>query len=212
MPSIILRTVQRPPNRDSERIARRAPGRTTNALSGREREYLTPGEVDRLIKTARRRGRYGSRDALMILMTYRHGLRASEICQLRWAQVDFTTARLTVVRCKGSLPSTQPIVADELRELRKLHRGQETGTRFAFMNERGAPVSVAGFQRMLERVGAECGLPLVHAHMLRHSCGFALADRGRDAREIQDYLGHANIQNTVRYTRLRPGRFDAIWD
>jgi Phage integrase family len=143
MPTTILRTVQRPPNRDSERIARRAPGRTTTALSGREREYLTPGEVDRLIKTARKRGRYGSRDALMILMTYRHGLRASEICQLRWAQVDFTTARLTVVRCKGSLPSTQPIVADELRELRKLQRGQETGTRFAFMNERGAPVSVS---------------------------------------------------------------------
>ena len=83
MPSTILQTVQRPPGRDAEKIARRAPGRTTNALSGRDREYLTPSEVDRLIKTARKRGRYGSRDALMILMTYRHGLRASEICQMR---------------------------------------------------------------------------------------------------------------------------------
>ena len=212
MPTTVLRTVPRLATDDGENIGRRAPGRTTNAASGREREYLTPGEVDRLVKTARGRGRYGQRDSLAILMAFRHGLRVSELVGLKWSQVDFVTQRLTVHRLKGSLDSTHPIEGDELRELRKLARTQETGTRFLFMTERAAPVSVAWFQRMLSRVGVECGLPLVHPHMLRHATGFALADKDRKVREIQDYLGHRNIQNTVGYTRLAPSRFDTIWD
>jgi len=151
---------------------------------------LTPAEIERLVKTARKRGRHGSRDALAILMGFRHGLRVSELVALRWSQVDFTTARLTVHRAKGSGGSTHPILGDELRELRKIQREQPAGSQFIFNNERGVPMSVAGFQRMLKRVGAECGLPLVHAHMLRHSTGFALADKGRDLREIQDFLEH----------------------
>ena len=105
MPTTILRTVTRLATDNGAKIGRRAPGRTTNAASGREREYLTPGEVDRLVKTARSRGRYGQRDGLAILMTFRHGLRASEVCGLRWSQIDFTTQRLTVHRRKGSLES-----------------------------------------------------------------------------------------------------------
>ena len=209
MPSTILRTVPRLAAQDGEKLSRRPPGRTTNAVSGREREYLTPGEVDRLVKTARGRGRYGQRDSLAILMAFRHGLRVSELVG---SQVDFVTQRVTVHRLKGSLDATHPIEGDELRELRKLARTQETGTRFLFMTERAAPVSVAWFQRMLSRVGVECGLPLVHPHMLRHATGFALADKDRKVREIQDYLGHRNIQNTVGYTRLAPSRFDTIWD
>jgi type 1 fimbriae regulatory protein FimB/type 1 fimbriae regulatory protein FimE len=212
MPSTILQTVPPPATGDGEKVARRTTGRTTNAASGRAREYLTPGEVDRLVAAARKRGRYGQRDALAILMAFRHGLRVSELCQLRWSQVDFGSQRLTVHRIKGSSGATHPITGDELRELRKLGRSQEAGTRFVFMTERGAPVSVAWFQRMLSRVGAECGLLRVHPHMLRHAAGFALADRGREVREIQDFLGHRNIQNTVGYTRLAPSRFDAIWD
>jgi integrase len=211
MPTTVLRTVPQLATQDGKPVSRRAPGRTTNAASGRAREYLTPAEVDRLVSAAKKRGRYGQRDALAILMTFRHGLRASELCGLTWPQVDFTTARLTVRRLKGSLPSTQPIAGDELRELRKLQRTQEAGSRFLFLGERG-PVSVAWFQRTLSRVGSECGLPLVHPHMLRHACGFALADKRRDLREIQDYLGHANVKNTVPYTRLAPSRFDSIWD
>jgi type 1 fimbriae regulatory protein FimB/type 1 fimbriae regulatory protein FimE len=207
-----LRTVPRLAALDGERVAPKPPGRRSNRESGREREYLTPEEVDRLIKTARRRGRHGARDALAIMMAHRHGLRLSELCSLRWSQVDFVTARLTVHRVKGSIGSTHPICGEELRELRKLQRDQAAGTQFIFMTELGAPMSPAGFQRLLKRVGQECGLPLVHAHMLRHSTGFALADRGRDLREIQDFLGHANVQNSVRYTKLRPGRFDDIWD
>jgi type 1 fimbriae regulatory protein FimB/type 1 fimbriae regulatory protein FimE len=209
MPATVLRTVWRLASRDGQLAP---PGRRSNAESGREREYLTPAEIERLVKTARKRGRHGSRDALAILMGYRHGLRVSELVGLRWSQVDFTTARLTVHRAKGSAGSTHPILGDELRELRKLQREQPAGSQFIFNNELGAPMSVAGFQRMLKRVGVECGLPLVHPHMLRHSTGFALADKGRDLREIQDFLGHRSINNTVIYTKLRPGRFDRIWD
>ena len=208
MPATVLRTVPRLASRDSQRVPS---GRRSNAESGREREYLTPAEIERLVKTARKRGRHGSRDALAILMGYRHRLRVSELVGLRWSQVDFITARLTVHRVKGSTGSTHPILGDELRELRKIHREQPPGSQFIFIGERG-PVSVAWFQRMLQRVGAEASLPLVHAHMLRHSTGFALADRGRDLREIQDFLGHRSINNTVIYTKLRPGRFDRIWD
>jgi integrase len=148
----------------------------------------------------------------MILMAYRHGLRVSELIGLRWSQVDFTTARLTVTRVKGSTNSTHGIPGDELRELRKLQRSQIPGTRFLFMSELGTQMTVVGFRKMLDRTGELAGIPQVHPHMLRHSCGFALADRGKDLREIQDYLGHKNIQNTVGYTRLRPGRFDNIWE
>ena len=117
-------------------------------------------------------------------------------------------ARLTVHRAKGSVDSTHPLSGDELRELRALRRTQEPGCRFIFMNERKAPVTAAGFRKMLSTVGAACGLPQVHPHMLRHSCGFYMADRHEDVRVVQDWLGHANVQNTVRYTTLAPGRLD----
>jgi len=94
---------------------------------------------------------------------------------------------------------------------RQIQREQPVGTSYIFQGERGA-VTVAWFQRMLRRVGEECGLPLVHPHMLRHGCGFALADRGRDLREIQLLLGHKAISNTTKYVELRPGRLDRIWD
>ena len=204
MPTAALRTVAI----DGHRLP---PGRRSNREHGREPEYLTPEELDRLVSTARKRGRYGLRDALAITMAYRHGLRVSELTGLRWDQVDFTTAHLTVHRLKGSAGSTQPIDGAELRMLRKLQRSQPPGSAYVLMNERGSPMTPAGFQRMLKRVGEECGLPAVHPHMLRHSCGFALADRGRDLREIQGYLGHKSIGNTTRYVELRPGRFDTIW-
>ncbi len=190
---------------------RQPPGRRLNA-DYRDREYLTAAEIEKLLKAARKRGRHGQRDALAIMVAYRHGLRVSELIGLRWSQVDFTTARLTVHRLKGSTGSTHGIPGDEIRELRKLRREQEEGSQYIFVSEHGAPMTADGFRRMLQRAGESCDLPDLHPHMLRHSCGFALADRGKDAREIQDYLGHKNIQNTVGYTRLRPGRFDNMWE
>ena len=174
------------------------------------REYLTEAEVERLIEAAKG-NRHRHRDATMVLVAYRHGLRASELTDFRWEQVDLRTATLHVRRIKKGTPSTHPILGDELRALRRLQR-EEPKSPFVFTSERGAPFSTAGFARMLERAGAVAKLPFkVHPHMLRHACGYALANRGHDTRALQAYLGHRNIQHTVRYTELSPMRFKNFW-
>ena len=176
----------------------------------RSREHLTEAEVMRLIEAAKG-NRHSHRDATMILIAYRHGLRASEICDLRWEQFDFTSATLHVRRVKNGKPSTHPLRGDELRALRKLERDAER-LPFVFVSERGAPFTTDSFNWMVKRAGQKAGLPLqVHAHMLRHACGYKLAGDGHDTRSIQDYLGHRNIQHTVRYTELSPERFKSFF-
>jgi integrase len=148
----------------------------------------------------------------MILVAYRHGLRAAELVDLRWDQVEFASAVLHVRRVKQGTPSTHPILGDELRAFRRLHREQEPKSPFVFTSERAAPFTTAGFARMVERVGVEAKLGFkAHPHMLRHACGYALANKGHDTRALQAYLGHRNIQHTVRYTELSPTRFKSFW-
>ena len=147
----------------------------------------------------------------MILLAYRHGLRASELCSLRWEQVDLAHGRLHVSRAKSGIPSVHPLTGTELRALRRLQREQEPG-RYVFMSERGAPMSPVGFRRMVTRLGEAAKMPFsVHPHMLRHACGYKLANQGVDTRSLQHYLGHKNIQHTVRYTELSPDRFRDFW-
>ena len=186
------------------------PRRLPNARY-RSREHLTGAEVDKLIGAARD-NRHGHRDASMILVAYRHGLRVSELVDLRWEQVDFNHGVLHVRRAKRGTPSTHPIVGDELRALRRLQREQEPKSPFVFVSERGTPFTTAGFARLLERAGeaAKVGLK-VHPHMLRHATGYALANKGHDTRALQAYLGHRNIQHTVKYTELSPHRFKDFW-
>jgi len=177
----------------------------------RQREYLTPSEVEKLIKAAGW-NRHGHRDTTMVLVCYRHGLRVSELVSLEWSQVDFTASTLHVRRLKGSIDAVHPIRGDELRALRRLQREQEPRSSFVFVSERGSPFSTAGFLRMLQRAGegAKLGFP-VHPHMLRHAAGFKLANDGVDTRSLQAYLGHKSISNTVRYTELSPTRFKDFW-
>jgi integrase len=187
-----------------------APGRKPNDAY-RTREHLTEAEVEKLIKAAKD-NRWGERDAIMILVCYRHGLRVSELVDLRWDQIDLATANLHVRRAKRGTPSTQPIMGDEMRALRKLQREQEPASPFVFTSERGSPFTTAGFARLVERAGAAAGFKFkAHPHMLRHACGFALANKGHDTRALQAYLGHRNIQHTVRYTELSPNRFKDFW-
>jgi type 1 fimbriae regulatory protein FimE len=177
----------------------------------RSREYLTAAEVDRLIDTARRRGRYGHRDASMILLAYRHGLRVAELCSLRWDQVDLAQGFVHVRRIKRGLPSVHPLHGPELRALHRLRREMPPSP-YVFTTERGGPMTPAGFRKMLARTGAAAALTFpVHPHMLRHACGYKLANDGQDTRAIQLYLGHRNIQHTVRYTRLNAERFKHFW-
>jgi len=173
----------------------------------RSREYLTEAEVEKLMAAAKG-NRWGHRDVTMLLVCYRHGLRAAELVDLRWDQVDFNAATLHVTRVKQGKPATHPILGDELRALRRLQREQEPKSPFVFTSERGSPFTTAGFAKMVKRAGVEVALGFQsHPHMLRHACGYKLANDGHDTRALQDYLGHKNIQHTVRYTELSPTRF-----
>ena len=175
----------------------------------RPREHLTEREVEKLIAAAKG-NRWGQRDSTMLLIAFRHGLRASELCSLQWSDVEFETGTLHLRRAKGGSVTTHPLLGDELRALRVLKR--EAKSPFIFVSERGAPFSTAGLAKLIERAGIEAKLPFkCHPHMLRHSTGYALANKGTDTRTLQAYLGHRSIQSTVRYTELAPGRFKNLW-
>ena len=176
----------------------------------RDRDHLTESEVEELMAAARRRGRHGHRDATMILVAYRHGLRVSELVSLTWSQVDARTRTIWVARLKGSDPARHPIGPTEWQALQFLHRAPTQ--RHIFVGERGGPISPRGFAQMLDRTAKSIEFPLnVHPHMLRHACGYKLANDGQDTRAIQSYLGHRQIQHTVRYTQLSAERFRGFW-
>ncbi len=186
------------------------PTRLPNA-EYRKREHLTESEIGKLIEAAKS-NRHGHRDSTMLLVAYRHGLRASEVCELRWDDVNFRAATLNVTRKKNGQPTTHQLRAAELRSLRRLQREQEPKSVWIFVNERGTPFDRSGFNFMVKRAGQKAGLAFqAHAHMLRHSAGYTLANAGKDTRSIQAYLGHRDIRHTVRYTELSPTRFKGFF-
>jgi integrase len=182
----------------------------------RKREHLTEAEIERLLKAAGQ-GFYGLRDRTAILLCFRHGLRASELCALTWDDVTdlrhANRATLNVRRLKGSVSGAQPLEPDEVIALRKL-REQSPGDVYVFTTERGGPFTPAGFRKMLSRLGEAAGLGSlrIHPHMLRHSTGYALANReGVTTRDVAEVLGHANMANTRRYSALNAARFRGLW-
>jgi type 1 fimbriae regulatory protein FimE len=205
--SAFRKSNSRNPNTQNRKVTpRRLPN---NEL--RQREYLTPGEVSRLLAAAGKLGRHGHRDETLLLLAYRHGLRVSELAALRWDQVDLKAGLLHVSRLKNGIPSVHPLRGPQLRALRRLQREYEVGA-YVFVTERGGPMTPDGVRKVIQRAGEEAGLGFpIHPHMLRHSCGYKLANDGHDTRAIQHYLGHKNIQHTVRYTELAPTRFKNFW-
>lgn len=184
---------------------RRKPNQAT-----RTREYLTPTEMDTLLEAAGA-GRHGQRDRTLLLVMYRHGLRVSEAVGLRWEQIDLKAGLLSVQRLKKGVPSTHPLRGPELRALRQLRREWPDGP-YLFVSERGGPMTASNVRKLVTRSGAEAGLPFpIHPHMLRHACGYKLANEGHDTRSLQHYLGHKNIAHTVRYTELAADRFKGFW-
>lgn len=177
----------------------------------RSREHLTPDEVDQLIQAAKKIGRHGHRDATLIMIMYRHGFRVSEAIALRWDQVDLKTGLLHITRRKKGTPATHPLRGPELRALRQLQRDYPD-TPYLFVTERGGPMTERTGHNIIQRAGKAAALPFpVHPHQLRHACGYYLASKGHDTRAIQAYLGHRNIQHTVKYTELSPNRFKDFW-
>jgi len=187
-------------------LPRRRPNREL-----RSREYLTPTEVERLIAAAGTSGRYKGRDQSLLMLMFRHGLRVSEAVSLRWEQADLKAGLLHVNRLKNGVPSTHPLRGPELRALRQLRRDWPDSP-YLFASERGGPMTTSNVRKLVTRAGLAAELPFpVHPHMLRHACGFKLANDGHDTRSLQHYLGHKNIAHTVRYTDLAPDRFKGFW-
>jgi type 1 fimbriae regulatory protein FimB/type 1 fimbriae regulatory protein FimE len=189
----------------------RGQGRLPNSTL-RTREHLTADEVARLIAAAKAASpRHGHRDATAVLLAYRHGLRVGELVALRWDQVDLRQGLVHVVRLKGGQPSTHPLRGPEIRALRRLQRDYPRSP-YVLQTERGGPLTTSAVQKLMRRAGEAAGLPFpVHPHMLRHACGYSLAETGQDTRAIQLYLGHSSIRHTERYTALSPRRFDGFW-
>ena len=178
----------------------------------REREYLTSSEIDQVAKAAKSIGRHGQRDYTIIMIAYHHALRVSELVGLKWSQIDLNQGLIHVNRLKNGVASVHPISGNNIRALRKLKRDYPE-TQYVFITERKGPMVSDTVRKLFKRAGEKAKLPFpIHFHMLRHSTGFKLANDKQDTRAIQHYMGHRNIQHTVRYTELASGRFDGFWD
>jgi site-specific recombinase XerD len=195
---------------DTTRKRSRAVRADTVDAREREKDFLSEFEVDALI-TAARRGRHGERDALIILLMFRHGLRVTEAVRLRIDRLKLKEARVDVRRLKGGLDVEQPLAGDELHAVKSYLRTRTDRLPWLFIGERGTPLTRQAVSYIFRVAGERAKLGHVHPHMLRHGCGYYLANEGFDTRLIQDYLGHRDPRHTARYTRTASRRFEGLW-
>jgi site-specific recombinase XerD len=196
--------------RSGQSDARRRRSTTTTDGHERGKDFLSEKEVEHVLEGARR-ARHGTRDHLILLMMYRHGLRVSEAIALRRGDVNLDAARLWVRRLKNSLSVEHPIVGDELRAIKRYLSTRTDRLPWLFVSERGQPLTRRAVYYLVRSAGKRVKIGGVHPHMLRHSCGYYLADQGTDLRTMQDYLGHRDPRHTVRYTRVAARRFEGLW-
>jgi site-specific recombinase XerD len=190
----------------------RQPAARTESPHVQERDYLRPEEANAVIQAAGTIGRQRLRDQVLLRLIFRHGLRASEAQHVRWTHLDLDAPRdrtFHIARIKGSNDSVHTLDRDEVAGLKKLRDMSDSP--FVFVSEQGGPISPNMIARIVQRAAEAAKIGFhVHPHMLRHSAGYALANQGTDTRLIQDFLGHKNIQNTVRYTQLSAKRLASV--
>jgi type 1 fimbriae regulatory protein FimB len=178
----------------------------------KDRNFITVEELGMLLAGAAKT-RNPVRNKAILLTMFWHGLRVSELCQLKISDLDTRHGRLIVNRLKHSLATTHPVRPEVLRIIKQYLKSRNSSIRTLFLNERNDQFVRTGINHLLKRCSVLGGLPFpVNPHMLRHGCGFALANMGHDTRLIQDYLGHKEIRHTVIYTRTSAKRFEEIWD
>lgn len=172
-------------------------------------KFLTQDELERLIKATSHNG--SKRDKAIFLIAYRHGLRASEIGELRKSDIDWKKMRILISRLKGSHGGEHPLQPDEAKALKSYlkTRGDEIPT--LFISNRDLPISRSMLHRLIRHYGQLANIPQekCHFHTLKHSIATHLLDTGADLRFVQDWLGHANIQNTVIYASISAGTREA---
>ena len=205
-------------------IRNETPKRRRN-VDYRPREYLSETEVERLVSTAlkeghqrrqsksqgRNRGAHSLRNALMVLLAFRHALRVSELISLRWDDIDFREQTLHCRRLKNGIDGRHPLGSRELKLLNRL-RKEQVSLRYVFMSERGSPITSSSFLKLIRRLGEQSGFQFpIHPHMLRHSLGTALVSKEVPIRNIQVFMGHRQIQNTIRYAALSPQPHRNYW-
>ena len=178
----------------------------------RGRKHLLKDEVKTLCQTIKKGSRYPDRDEAMVLMTFNHGLRVSELVGIRWQHIDLKHGQVRIQRVKEGISNTHPMFdRREIALLRRLHKEQKYPTTgFVFINERKSPVSVNSFQQLVNRYSVKALGVKWNAHALRHGCGTAMVDNRHDIRVVQNWLGHKNIQNTTVYLHESVRQFDDV--
>lgn len=178
------------------------------------RKYLTSEEVEAMINSVPE-GEFYYRDRCLIMMSYIHGLRVSELKNIKIGDIDIKGKNIYISRLKNGLSTIHPLQPQEIEAIsqwlyvRKYWLNNELN--YFFLSRNGTPISRQQVYSLIKKYGKMANLPVsVHPHMLRHACGFKLADNGIDTRLIQDYLGHRNIQHTVHYTASNQKRFKSI--
>jgi type 1 fimbriae regulatory protein FimB len=178
------------------------------------RKHLTAREIEKLL-AATKGSRNETRDRCFLLLMFRHGLRVSEALGLKISDIDLDGRTLHIHRLKNGLSTTHPLRTDETRVIKVWLADRDRmhpESKILFISERRSPLSRKTVWFFIRKYGEAADLEIAaHPHMLRHACGYALADQGADTRLIQDYLGHRNIQHTVRYTATNPARFEKLW-
>ncbi len=177
----------------------------------RTREYLDEEEMKQLLGAAKKSRYHAARNHCLMLTMYRHGLRVSEASELRWKDVDLKGGKMHINRLKNGVSGVHYIYGEELRALRQLEKVRKCS--HVFESRVGGQLTDSGIRQLMTQLGKDAGFDFpLHPHMLRHSCGYYLANRGYDTRLIQDWLGHKSIACTVIYTQLSPQRFEGIFE
>ena len=178
---------------------------------GGKRQALTQDELDRLF-AALKGNRHGHRDYMMALVTFLHGLRVSELIDLRWDDIDWRKGTIAIRRLKGSIDGTHYLERDEATGLKRLQREQEPKRPHIFTSERGEAFTRFAINKMIATAGQNAKITWpVHPHCLRHTTGTMQANGGMDAWRLSKLMGHASIANTTKYVRMSPEPLKDAW-